>query len=111
MYTYSAFVTEVYDGDTITVDIELGFGIKLTDQKIRLFGINAPELKGKTKTEGIKSRDKLTELVLNKQIKIQTIKDKKEKYGRILGKIWIDETLINDVLITEGFVVPYMLED
>ena len=111
MYTYSAFVTEVYDGDTITVDIDLGFGIKLTDQKIRLFGINAPELKGKTKTEGIKSRDKLTELVLNKQIKIQTIKDKKEKYGRILGKIWIDETLINDVLITEGFAVPYMLED
>lgn len=111
MYTYSAFVTEVYDGDTITVDIDLGFGIKLTDQKIRLFGINAPELKGKTKTEGIKSRDKLTELVLNKQIKIQTIKDKKEKYGRILGKLWIDETLINDVLITEGFAVPYMLED
>lgn len=111
MYTYSAFVTEVYDGDTITVDIDLGFGIKLTDQKIRLFGINAPELKGKTKTEGIKSRDKLTELVLNKQIKIQTIKDKKEKYGRILGKIWIDETLVNDVLITERFAVPYMLED
>ena len=111
MYTYAAFVTEVYDGDTITVDIDLGFGIKLTDQKIRLFGINAPELKGKTKTEGIKSRDKLTELILNKQIKIQTIKDKKEKYGRILGKIWIDETLVNDVLITEGFAVPYMLED
>lgn len=111
MYTYSALVTEVYDGDTITVDIDLGFGIKLTDQKIRLFGINAPELKGKTKNEGIKSRDKLTQLILNKQVKIETIKDKKEKYGRILGKIWIDETLINDVLITEGFAVPYMLED
>jgi micrococcal nuclease len=111
MYTYNAYVTEVYDGDTITVDIDLGFGIKITNQKIRLFGINAPELKGKTKAEGIKSRDKLTELVLNKQIKIQTIKDKKEKYGRILGKIWIDETLVNDVLITEGFAVPYMLGD
>lgn len=111
MYTYSALVTEVYDGDTITVDIDLGFGIKITDQKIRLFGINAPELKGKTKSEGIKSRDKLTELILNKQVKIETIKDKKEKYGRLLGKIWLDQTLVNDVMITEGLAVPYMLED
>ena len=111
MYTYSALVTEVYDGDTITVDIDLGFGIKLIDQKIRLFGINSPELKGKTKSEGIKSRDKLTQLILNKQIKIETIKDKKEKYGRLLGKIWVEQTLINDVLISEGLAVPYMLKD
>jgi micrococcal nuclease len=111
MYTYSAYVTEVYDGDTITVDIDLGFGIKITNQKIRLFGINAPELKGKTKSEGIKSRDKLTELVLNKQIKIETIKDKKEKYGRLLGKIWIKDTMVNTVLLNEGFAVSYMDED
>jgi micrococcal nuclease len=108
MYTYNAYVTDVYDGDTITVDIDLGFGIKITNQKIRLFGINAPELKGKTKAEGIKSRDKLTKLILNKQVKIETIKDKKEKYGRLLGKIWIEDTMVNDVLLKEGFAISYM---
>lgn len=111
MYTYSALVTGVHDGDTITVDIDLGFGIKITNQKIRLVGINAPELKGATKTEGLKSRDKLTELVLNKQIKIETIKDKKEKYGRLLGKIWVDDVYVNDVLLKEGYVVAFMVED
>jgi len=111
MYTYNAYVTEVYDGDTITVDIDLGFGIKITNQKIRLFGINAPELKGKTKSEGIKSRDKLTELILNKQVKIETVKDKKEKYGRLLGKIWIEDTMVNDVLLKEGFAVSYMADE
>ena len=111
MYTYSALVTGVHDGDTITVDIDLGFGIKITNQKIRLVGINAPELKGTTKTEGLKSRDKLTELVLNKQIKIETIKDKKEKYGRLLGKIWVDDVYVNDVLLKEGYVVAFMVED
>lgn len=111
MYTYSAFVTGVHDGDTITVEIDLGFGIKITNQKIRLVGINAPELKGTTKTEGLKSRDKLTELVSNKQIKIQTIKDKKEKYGRLLGKIWVDDVYVNDVLLKEGYAVAFMVED
>lgn len=111
MYTYSALVTDVYDGDTITVDIDLGFGIKITNQKIRLVGINAPELKGKTKAEGLKSKNKLTELVLNKQIKIETIKDKTEKYGRLLGKIWVEDTFVNNLLVTEGYAVPYMVED
>lgn len=109
MYTYTAFVTGVHDGDTITVNIDLGFGILLTNQHIRLIGINAPELKGKTKQEAIKSRDRLKELVLEKEIKIETIKDKKEKYGRMLGKIWVNDVLINDLLLTEGLAVPFMV--
>ena len=46
MYEYRAFVTKVYDGDTITVDIDLGFGVQLKKQSIRLSGINAPEVRG-----------------------------------------------------------------
>ena len=47
MYEYRAFVRKVYDGDTITVDIDLGFDVVLKAQKIRLVRINAPEVRGK----------------------------------------------------------------
>ena len=51
-YLYKAFVTDVYDGDTITVDIDLGFWTTLHKQKIRLYGINTPELKGEIERLG-----------------------------------------------------------
>ena len=44
LYTYRAKITKVHDGDTLTVDIDLGFGVMLTSQQVRLKGINAPEL-------------------------------------------------------------------
>ena len=46
MYEYRATVISVYDGDTITVDIDLGFGIVLRKQKLRLYGLNTPEVRG-----------------------------------------------------------------
>lgn len=107
MYTYSAYVTGVYDGDTITVDIDLGFDIILKNQKIRLIGINAPEVRGITREDGIKSRNRLRELILKKKITLETIKDKKEKYGRFLGKIYLNGVYINDQLISEGFAEQY----
>ena len=107
MYTYSAYVTGVYDGDTITVDIDLGFDIILKNQKIRLVGINAPEVRGITREDGIKSRNRLRELILKKKITLETIKDKKEKYGRFLGKIYLNGVYINDQLISEGFAQQY----
>jgi micrococcal nuclease len=107
VYTYSAYVTGVYDGDTITVDIDLGFDIILKNQKIRLIGINAPEVRGITREDGIKSRNRLRELILKKKITLETIKDKKEKYGRFLGKIYLNGVYINDQLISEGFAEQY----
>ena len=59
MYEYRAFVRKVYDGDTVTVDIDLGFDVVLKGQKIRLVRINAPEVRGKERPEGLKSRDAL----------------------------------------------------
>ena len=53
MYEYCAKVVSVYDGDTITVDIDLGFGIVLKKQKLRLLGINTPEVRGAEKILGI----------------------------------------------------------
>lgn len=89
LYHYNAVVTDVYDGDTCTVDIDLGMNTWLRGEKIRLYRINTPEIVGKTKSEGIKSRDYLRKLVLDKAVLIYTIKDRKEKYGRYLGEIWI----------------------
>ena len=107
-YRYNAIVVSIYDGDTLNVDIDLGFGVWLRNQNVRLYGINTPELKGLTKESGIKSRDRLRELVLNKNIVLETIKDKKEKYGRWLGKIFIDNVVVNEVLVKENLAVPFM---
>jgi len=100
-------VKSVHDGDTFTVDIDLGFGVWLKDQIIRLYGINAPEVKGEFRSLGFTSRDRLSELTINKEIILETIKDKKEKYGRWLGIVLVDGKNVNDLLVEEGFAKRY----
>ena len=107
MYEYKAFVRKVYDGDTVTVDIDLGFDVVLKNQKIRLVRINAPEVRGKERPEGLKSRDALRAKIGNRWIKIKTQKDKKGKYGRWLGEIWLEDLCVNDWLISEGLASVY----
>ena len=107
MYEYRAYVSRVYDGDTITVDIDLGFGIVFKSQKIRLVRINAPEIRGDERQTGLVSRDALRDKIGNKWVTIKTSKDKKGKYGRWLGEVWIDDACINDWLIKEGHAVEY----
>tara|TARA_A100001011_G_C14293053_1_gene837099 strand:+ start:851 stop:1174 length:324 start_codon:yes stop_codon:yes gene_type:complete len=107
MYEYNATVVKVYDGDTITVDIDLGFGIVLRKQKIRLYGINTPEVRGEEKELGKKVRDILREKILGETIIVKTIKDKKGKYGRWLGTIFHKEENINDWLLNEGHALPF----
>jgi micrococcal nuclease len=106
-YSYKAIVKSVHDGDTFTADIDLGFGVWLKDQTIRLFGINAPEVKGEFRSLGFTSRDRLSELTINKEILLETIKDKKEKYGRWLGVVSVDGKSVNKTLVEEGFAKPY----
>ncbi len=108
LYHYKAKVVSVYDGDTCTVDIDLGLHIWNKGEKIRLNRINAPEIRGKEKIKGIKSRDYLKSIILEREIYIETIKDKKEKYGRYLGEIWLEDEKgkfinINDVMVKNGF--------
>ena len=109
LFHYRAFVQAVYDGDTITVDIDLGLKTWIRGEKIRLNRINAPEMRGVEKVEGKVSRDYLRELILKKNIVIQTIQDKKGKYGRYLGEIWFEingeQKNINDLLVAEGKAV------
>ena len=110
-FEYRAYVTKVYDGDTITCDMDLGFGIYLKQQKFRLYGINAPELRGKDSIQGIASRDALSQQILNKNVIIHTMKDKKEKYGRYLGIIYLDKLNINQWLLDNHFAIKYMDKD
>ncbi|MCW8804734.1 MAG: thermonuclease family protein [Ignavibacteriaceae bacterium] len=108
LYNYKAIVTSVYDGDTCTVDIDLGLNVWLRGEKLRLNRINAPELRGEERPKGLKSRDFLISKIDGKEITIETIKDRKGKYGRYLAEIWLKEKKgkfinINDLLVTEGF--------
>ena len=98
-FVYNEIVTSVYDGDTITCDIDCGFGVILQKQKVRLYGLNTPEVRGEEKVEGIISRDKLREKIDKKNVHLETIKDKKGKYGRYLGIIHLNGENINDWLI------------
>ncbi len=107
MYEYKATVTKVYDGDTITVDFDLGFGIALQKQTIRLLGINTPEVRGAERTEGIISRDALRQRILGKVVTIKTSKDKKGKYGRWLGEVFMEDENINKWLLKEGYAIAY----
>ena len=108
MYEYFAKVVKVYDGDTITVDVDLGFGVWLRKQKIRLVGINTPEVRGEEREEGLKSRDWLREKILDKQITLRTAKDRKGKYGRWLGAVILHSTNINQEMISLGLAEKYV---
>jgi micrococcal nuclease len=108
LYHYKAIVTSVYDGDTCTVDIDLGLSTWIRGEKLRLYRINAPERKGNERAKGLLSRDFLKSKIEGKEITIETIKDRKEKFGRYLAEVWLEEKKgkfinINDLLVTEGF--------
>lgn len=88
MYEYHAIITAVYDADTVTAEIDLGFMSHLKKVKLRLYGINAPEVRGEERPEGLKARDWLREQILGKDVFIRTYKDKTGKYGRWLADIY-----------------------
>lgn len=109
LYTYKAKVLEVIDGDTIDVIIDLGFDVKFVS-RLRLYGINTPESRTKNKEEkvkGLAAKARLKELIEDKEIIVNTYKDKEEKFGRMLATIFIDDKSINEQLVTEGHATTY----
>jgi len=112
LYNYRANVVGVYDGDSVTLDIDLGLGVWSKGQKCRLAGINTPEIRAEERPEALKAKQRLCELILGKQVAISTEKDKTGKYGRWLVTIWdLDSdgvwTNINDLLLLEGYAEVY----
>lgn len=112
LYYYRANVVRVYDGDTCTVDLDLGFYCWLKNQKIRLARIDTPELRGSEREAGLRSRDALRKLILDKRVTLQTMRDQREKYGRWLAEIWLEQVdgsvvNVNDWLLDNGYAKPY----
>ena len=102
---YGSKVISVYDGDTITVSMYLGLGIS-KEEKIRMYGINAPEMRGAEKAKGKVSRDALRKKILGKDIVLKTIDDdKRGKYGRLLGVVYIDGVNVNEWMVEKGYAV------
>lgn len=115
MYEYRAQVNRVVDGDTVDVDIELGFGIVLTDERVRIMGIDTPESRTRDKVEkvfGLASKERLKSLlgkttVLKTQI-AKDGEDMKGKFGRVLGDfVSEDGRMVTDIMIEEGHAVKY----
>jgi len=109
MYEYSARVVSVFDGDSARFDIDLGFYVHMARVTVRLAGINAPELV-KGEPAGIEARDFLRDFIPDgSYVTLTTIKDKTEKYGRMLGVIVNDEGInVNDLMVSSGHAVTYM---
>lgn len=112
LYNYRATITGIHDGDTITVDIDLGFGVVMKAQRIRLYGINAPEL---NTPEGVAALTALkTVLSVGQTISVETKKQEgdKEKYGRWLGTVMapVNGTVsnVNVWMVAGGFAKPFM---
>lgn len=118
-YTYDATIVAVIDGDTVDADLDLGFDIH-TKMRLRLYGINAPEVHSKDLVEkeaGLKAKDYLTKLVGGKAVVVETIKDAQEKYGRYLAKITlvlpnagtspVNPVNVNENMVNVGYAKPY----
>lgn len=101
MYEYRAKIIRVYDGDTVTAVLDLGFNVSITEN-VRLSGLDAPEVRGDERPDGLISRDRLREKVLDKNVIIKTFKDRTGKYGRYIGELYLEEENINEWLISEG---------
>ena len=118
-YEYNAKVTNVVDGDTIVVDIDLGFNVVFANQSVRLLGVDTPESRTSDKIEkvfGLASKDYTKSFIENskKYVIIRTHKsDDSEKFGRILGEIINPESkeVLNDVLVADGYAVKYLGEN
>tara|TARA_R110001583_G_scaffold16176_1_gene65644 strand:+ start:484 stop:852 length:369 start_codon:yes stop_codon:yes gene_type:complete len=117
MYTYKAKLDRVVDGDTIDVDIDLGFDIKVK-KRVRFVGINAPESRTRDleeKAKGLAAKDRVKAILAENDI--FTIESQEiGKYGRVLGKIYLSridgkdcltQICLNDQLIKEGHGVEY----
>ena len=99
IYKYKATVVRVVDGDTIDVDIDLGFFISMKRQRIRLHGIDAPEVRGSERFSGLESKAWLQNKVEGKKIELVTFQDAKGKYGRWLAVVYLRGKNINTLMV------------
>jgi len=115
MYEYRAKINRVVDGDTVDVDLDLGFNIVLTNERVRIMGIDTPESRTSDPIEkvfGLAAKERLKELLGKESIlKTEVSKDgedMKGKFGRILGDFLTEDgRRVTDIMIEEGHCVRY----
>jgi len=120
MYEYKARIIRVVDGDTVDVDIDLGFGIWLTDERVRIMGIDTPESRTRDKVEkvfGKAAKERLKSLLgPYATLKTRVAKDGEDmrgKFGRVLGDFQVyyhaenRYTTVAKILVQEGHAVEY----
>lgn len=118
-YEYTAEVVRVIDGDTVELDVDLGFNIRARET-FRLAGINAPELRktkpGEEPSSGEKAMLGLSAMLLTQQddvtgfCPVRILTGKRDKYGRWLATIFVGDAFdvnVNETMIERGFAVPY----
>lgn len=112
-YTYKAIVTRVVDGDTVDVDIDLGFGIWYRNTRIRLMGVDTPEYRTRDLTEkkfGILAKEVVEGYCpVGAEILVQTELDGTGKFGRVLGTLIVSDGTVNlnQYLIDNHYAVAY----
>ena len=111
LYHYSAEVTRLVDGDTVDAFVDLGFDMH-SKQRVRLYGINTPECRTRDKEEkkrGFAAKARLKEMLSEEKNKcvIKTRLDKKGKFGRVLGVLYVNDKDLNNQLVKEGHAKKY----
>jgi micrococcal nuclease len=114
MYQYKCKINKVLDGDTVDIDLDLGFNIVLVNQRVRMAGVDTPESRTSNKEEkprGLLSKKKLAEKLPVGSwqiIETQRSDNNDDKFGRILGVFILEDgTKVNDWLIKNNYAVPY----
>jgi len=108
LYQYKAKITKVYDGDTFTFEVDLGFSITIKE-RLRLYGVNTPEIRLSRKTtpaqkkKGLAVRDYVRGLILGKTVDIKVYK--KGKYGRYIAKVSFDNCDLSEHLVSLGMAI------
>jgi len=118
MYQYKCRINKVLDGDTVDIDLDLGFNIVLANQRVRMAGIDTPESRTtdkEEKTRGMLSKKKLVEkLPIGSWQKINTMKsdNNDDKFGRILGEFILEDGInVNQWMIDSNYAVLYQGEN
>ena len=116
MYDYNCTIDRVIDGDTVDVNIDLGFGIVMKSQRVRIAGIDTPESRTRDLIEkqfGLASKKRAEELLpVGEKFVLLTQLDRRGdvltgKFGRILGDFQIGESTFTEIMLAEGHAVPY----
>lgn len=106
-HRYQAQVVQVIDGDTLEADLEIGFGFYLKGERFRLARIDAPELKGRSKLQGMAAKDYLTHLLEGQTVLIET--QQKDKYGRHIAEVYLTQdgkrVAVSDLLVEAGHAI------